>query len=77
MILPASNGVGLFNNPPPYWANNRFLAILYDVTQETISKWISTLKKENLIRIEIDKSAGNRRKILIIHPIDDNVDTPS
>ena len=59
------------------WANNRFLARLYDVTPETISKWISALQKENLIRVEIDKSAGNRRKIWIVDPIKDNMDTPS
>jgi transposase-like protein len=59
------------------WASNRFLARLYNVTQETISKWISTLKKENLIRIEIDKSAGNRRKVWIVDPIKENADIPT
>jgi transposase-like protein len=67
----------LSNKEGYYWANKRFLARLYGVTPETISKWISTLKKENLIRVELDKSGGNQRKIWIVEPINDNVDTPS
>jgi helix-turn-helix protein len=59
------------------WASNRFLARLYGVTPETVSKWISNLKRENLIRIEIDKSAGNRRKLWIVDPIKNNTDTSS
>jgi hypothetical protein len=59
------------------WANNRFLARLYDVMPETISKWISALQKENLIKVEIDKTAGKRRRIWIVDPIKDNVDTAS
>lgn len=47
------------------WAGNIYFAELYGVEPETASRWISQLKKEGFITVEIDKSAGNERKIYI------------
>lgn len=45
------------------FASNAYLARLYDVTPGTISDWVSQLEKAGHIRVEVDKEAGNSRKI--------------
>lgn len=47
------------------WAGNDYFAELYSVSNETISRWISALKKAGYIEVEILKNDGNKRKIAI------------
>ncbi|MDM1345720.1 helix-turn-helix domain-containing protein [Myroides marinus] len=47
------------------WAGNDYFAELYDVSTETISRWISALKKAGYIEVELYKKEGNKRKIAI------------
>ena len=47
------------------WASNSYFAKLYKVTKQTVSSWISSLEKSNYIRTELDKEAGNQRKLYI------------
>jgi len=65
------------------YASNGYFAELYDASTETISRWISNLKKLGYIDFEIDKKKGNTRKIYISDvlteksiPIDEKVNTP-
>lgn len=53
------------------WANNSYFAKLYKTDKRTISAQISNLEMQGHIKVEIDKSKGNKRKIYI----DDNVPT--
>lgn len=53
------------------WAGNDYFSELYDVSTETISRWISALKKGGYIEVELFKKEGNKRKI----SIDKNVKT--
>jgi hypothetical protein len=48
------------------WANNQYFADLYNVSKISVSKWISSLVEYGFIKIEIDSSDGNKRKIYII-----------
>jgi len=48
------------------WAENGYFAKLYNVGSETISRWISQLSKGNYINTELNKAAGNTRKIFIV-----------
>lgn len=47
------------------WAGNDYFAELYDVSTETISRWISALKKRGYIEVELLKKEGNKRRIAI------------
>lgn len=47
------------------WAENGYFAALYDVNTETVSRWISQLRDKGYVDVEIQKSAGNTRKISI------------
>ena len=47
------------------WAGNDYFSELYDVSTETISRWISALKKGGYIEVELFKKEGNKRKIAI------------
>lgn len=47
------------------WAENAYFANLYGVTTSQISRWISQLAAAGYINVEINKSAGNSRKITI------------
>lgn len=47
------------------WASNDYFAELYDVSVETISRWISALKKAGYIEVELLKRQGNKRRIAI------------
>ena len=45
-------------------ASNGYFAKLYDVSPITVSRWVSTLKKQGHIFVEFEKTAsGNQRKI--------------
>lgn len=61
------------------WASNSYFANLYQVDLTTVSRWISNLAKCGYIQVEIDKSGGNQRSIVLIktsRPIDENINTP-
>ena len=53
------------------FASNGFFAELYGVHKTTISKWISTLKEEKLIRISYQIQNGNVEK-RTINPLSSN-----
>lgn len=63
------------------WATNEYFAELYGRSSETISRWISKLHDLGYINVEINKIAGNSRRIYISDtlltktsiPIDKNV----
>ena len=59
-------------------ASNNYFAELYEVDKLTISRWISNLKKHNLINVLIDKNKNNLRKIYIKLnvSIDEKINTP-
>jgi len=60
------------------WANNNYFAELYDVSTETISRWISHLKECNYLTIEIiknDKKEIIKRVIRIAEGIDKKINT--
>lgn len=47
------------------WATNEYFANLYQLSERTISRLISSLEKEGYLNVEIDKSQGNKRKIFL------------
>ena len=65
------------------WATNGYFAELYDVSETSISKWISSLVKAGYICLEIDKEKGNTRLIYLkevynktSRPIEEKLKTP-
>lgn len=63
------------------WANNQYFADLYEVSKETISRWISELSDRGYITVELIYKEGSNqiinRYIRISHdPIDEKVNTP-
>ncbi len=74
----------LCNDNGVCWAGNEYFANLYEVSKETISRWISQLKKKGYIYIkifyksetkEIDKRIISLVKFDNQYPIDENVNT--
>lgn len=67
------------------WATNEYFANLYQVSKETISRWISSLNKKGYIKIKLFYKAGSKeidKRIMAIsnencnqYPIDENVNT--
>lgn len=55
------------------WATNAYFADLYNVSNETVSRWISSLEKKGYIRKEIIYKQGTKevkeRKIYIPEPV--------
>lgn len=49
------------------WSTNKYFAELYDVHQNSVVLWLGFLQKEGFIRMEVDKSAGNKRRIWILN----------
>lgn len=65
------------------WAGNEYFAKLYGTRKETVSRWMSNLKKLGYIRIELVRTGGKeigQRKIYLLtkksSPIDKKVNTP-
>lgn len=65
------------------WATNSYFAELYEVSETSISKWISSLVKAEYICLEIDKEKGNTRLIYLkevynktSRPIEEKLKTP-
>jgi len=61
------------------WAQNPYFADLYRTHRVTISKWIRALADAGFIRVEIDKQAGNLRRIYLVAkspiPISENANS--
>ena len=62
------------------WAGNEYFADLYNVSKETISRWISQLNKKNYINVKMfykkDSKEIDKRIISINqYPIDENINT--
>lgn len=53
------------------WATNSYFSELYNVSSETISRWISQLSAANYIHVYVEKQEANKRVITI----DKNVNT--
>lgn len=47
------------------WAENAYFAELYDVSLETVSRWISQLRECGYIEVEILHNEGNKRRITL------------
>ena len=66
------------------WATNNYFAKLYDVTKETVSKWISHLQDRGYICVQVLKDAQTKQVLqrTITLPtqisigIDENINTP-
>lgn len=50
------------------WASNPYFAQLYEADSSSITRWVGALVKAGFIRIEVDKAAGNLRKIWLTEP---------
>ena len=61
------------------WAENEYFAKLYNKETETISRWISALKRNGHIEVKIARKKGNKRAITLLTkksiPIDKKVNT--
>lgn len=44
-------------------ASNSYFAKLYDTSEDSVSRWISNLKKNGYIKMHVDRAAGNKRRI--------------
>lgn len=51
------------------WATNKYFSELYEVDTSTIQRWLSSLVKLNFIIVEVNKQAGNTRKIWVLEGI--------
>ena len=63
------------------WATNLYFSRLYNVTRETVSRWISNLEQKGYIRTEVirnkDTQVIEKRTIYIQPmPIDEKINTP-
>lgn len=71
----------LCNNEGICWAGNEYFAKLYNVSKETISRWVSQLNKKKYINVKMfykkDSKEIDKRIITInqLIPIDKNVNT--
>lgn len=70
----------LCNDKGVCWAGNEYFAGLYNVSKETISRWISQLNKKKYINVKMfykkDSKEIDKRIISINqYPIDENVNT--
>ena len=43
------------------WANNQYFAVLYGVTKETVSRWISNLEEKGYIKVELVFENGTKQ----------------
>ena len=45
------------------WSSNDYLSKIFDCTVQSISRWITNLEAYGYVKREIDKAAGNKRKL--------------
>lgn len=50
------------------WATNGYFAELYEVSKETVSRWLHNLQDCGYIKICLDREAGNGRRIIVFDP---------
>ncbi len=55
------------------WATNEYFAALYEVENETISRWISQLRNAGYIDVELLPAEGNKRRITIDKKINTSI----
>lgn len=68
----------LSNTTGECWASNQYFAGLYGVASETISRWISNLKAENFIDVDVVRKVSGeveKRVIKLTVPIDEKINT--
>lgn len=53
----------LCNKTGECWATNKYFSELYGVSDRSVQTWISELAAEKLIDVEVNREAGNVRKI--------------
>lgn len=61
------------------WAENAYFAELYEVSEETVSRWISDLKKFGFVSIEMENEGRFVRKISLdknVKALDEKVKNP-
>jgi hypothetical protein len=63
------------------WASNDYFSGLYEVSKETISRWVSQLKQKKYISVELEYREGTKEIIkrylrICQEPIDKKVNTP-
>lgn len=56
------------------WAENSYFADLYNVSTFTISRWVSKLEKSGHVKTELNKKAGNTRKIFLCVNVKKGID---
>ena len=70
----------LANTTGECYATNKYFAELYDVSVETVSRWIANLAKHKFINRRIKYREGSKqiekRFISLSHPIDEKINTP-
>ena len=70
----------LANTTGECFATNKYFAELYDVSVETVSRWIANLAKHRFINRRIKYREGSKqiekRFISLAHPIDEKINTP-
>ena len=70
----------LANTTGECFATNKYFAELYDVSVETVSRWIANLAKHKFINRRIKYREGSKqiekRFISLAHPIDEKINTP-
>lgn len=66
----------LCNSTGKCWAGNMYFAALYEVTVQSVSRWITELVAAGFIISSVDKKTGNHRIIrIVVNPINKNVPT--
>ena len=58
------------------WATNDYFAKLYEVSKETISRWISDLKNRGYIYLAIDLKTSKRVMTITTIPLDEIINPP-
>lgn len=68
----------LTNKTGECWASNKYFAEVFDQSERTITRSISTLKELGYVqlKLEFDGKAITKRTIFIVKPLDKNVSTP-
>ena len=68
----------LTNKTGECWASNKYFAEVFDQSERTLTRSISTLKELGYVqlKLEFDGKAITKRTIFIVKPLDKNVSTP-
>lgn len=59
------------------FASNAYFAELYGVEPTTVSGWLRSLYESGFIKVQVDKKAGNKRRIYIADPLREIQNTSS